>query len=186
MKRLAICLLALTVIGCMKKRPTEPEPDPPGNVEFTVTPGEVFWDGILGPPQGPGSPSCPNPGQGAAWGPLIWRIRETSGGTVIINSFTFLTTADYDGSVQGGGQLMNALTTLLTGTAASTLTLTPNQSLVTREIWSCQRSLAGNGQPAPILELGSRTVFTVNGQDSNGTAVSSTAMLILRPTYDTP
>jgi len=178
MKSIWVCVVLAVTMACSKASTTTPS-GPSGHIEFSVSPSSVFWEGTPSAPQGPGSPLCTIAPRLSAWGPFVWTVRETGGGTVTITSFTSTTTNNSGRQLENSQLSMNSMALDFTGTAGASVTLGPNQSLSSHQHASCQTT-SPIGLPLNDLATGGVTVFTVSGKDSNGTAVSATATLTLQ------
>jgi hypothetical protein len=181
---ISACLaIALFACGCTTKSSTEPTPDPgppgpPGRIEFSVSPASVPWS-PLGPP---GFSSYCNANNQTEFGPFVWTLRETGGGTVTVNRFTARAVSKVvEIEISNLTQLIGLLTQELTGTSGSSFTLQPNQTLTSKERFTCQPTQPGAG--TPIFWQGSNLLYTVSGTDSNGTAVSTSATLDIQASF---
>jgi hypothetical protein len=121
-----------------------------------------------------GGAICPVPYL-SRWGPFTWTLRETNGAPVTLTSFTatIFTTAGVQVSSE---EIIAGASHDFTGIAAPTLRIPASGTFTSRVVYDCE--LATNGLPS---FGGGRAVYTVNGTDDSGAAVSSTATLTLLP-----
>ena len=182
---LAVCLaFALLAGGCTTAKsssdsmPSGPS-GPAGRIEFSVSPTSVGW-APFEDPRVAFNTYC-NANNQTTFGPFVWTLRETGGGTVTVTAFTAKATGASGAVISDLTQLIGLLAVELTGASGSSVRLQPNQSLTGKERFTCQPSQPGAG--FPIHWGGSTLVYTVSGTDSNGTPVSSTATLNILPAF---
>lgn len=176
------CLaLAVIISGCTttSSSSSDSQPSgPAGGVEFTVSPSSVSWAPLE--PPGTFSTYCGSASQ-TTFGPFVWTLRETRGGRVSVTAFSARATATGGAQISNLTDLIGLLSSVMTGASGTSITLGPNQTFTSPERFTCQPSQPGAG--FPIYFGGSSVLYTVSGQDSNGTAVTSSATLDIQRVF---
>lgn len=169
--RALLLVIALSAaVGSCSRSESPTAPSGPAALTLSVTPSTVSYAGGAGV----GGAICPAPFL-SRWGPFTWTLRESNGRAVTVTSFRYLVKRA-DGSVEDDAETIRGLSASLTGVLSTALSVPAHASLTGRPEYDCE--LERNGQPA----FGGGTVeFTASGRDDAGNAVTSTAILTLRP-----